>query len=159
MKCDLMHKDVPVAELDIDEADGSIGDVVQVMDVDHLPVGSVVDGEVRRDRLRRWWSNRSIPVTRSGIAHLMRALDFDTTGILLSRSMGLSLSDHCWIRPADSDVAWRDVNFFDNGFSDDLGDLLFGKDVWVGEMDFRSPDSTSDGMLRKRWKISTEGVV
>ena len=126
---------------------------MQVLDVDHLPVGSVVDGEVRRDRLRRWWSNRSIPVTRSGIAHLMRALDLDTTGILLSRSMGLSLSDHYWIRPADSDVSWRDVNFFDNGFSDDLGDLLFGKDVRVVEMDFRSPDSTSDGMLRKRWKI------
>ena len=46
-----------------------------------------------------------------------------------------------------------EVNFFDNGFSDDLGDLLFGKGVWVGEMDFRSPDSTSDGLLRKRWKI------
>ena len=59
MKCDLMHKDVTVTELDIDEADGSIGDVVQVLDADHLPVGSVVDGEVRRDRLRRWWSNCS----------------------------------------------------------------------------------------------------
>ena len=44
MKCDLMHKDVTVTELGIDEADGSIGDVVQVLDADHLPVGSVVYG-------------------------------------------------------------------------------------------------------------------
>lgn len=153
MRRDLMHKDIPVAELDIDEADGSIGEIVRVLDVDRLPVGSVVDGDVRRDRLKAWWSGRSIPVTRSGIAHLMRALDLDSTGPLLSRSMGLSLSDHYWIRPSDTNVSWDEVNFFDNGFSDDLGDLLFGKDVWVGEMDFRSPDSTSDGLLRKRWKI------
>ena len=153
MRCDLMHKDIPVAELDIDDADGSIGEIIHVLDVDRLPVGSVVDGDVRRDRLKAWWSGRSIPVTRSGIAHLMRALDLDSTGPLLSRSMGLSLSDHYWIRPSDTNVSWDEVNFFDNGFSDDLGDLLFGKDVWVGEMDFRSPDSTSDGLLRKRWKI------
>ncbi len=91
MRCNLMHKDIPVAEMDMDEADGSIGEIIHVMDVDCLPVGSVVDGDVRRDRLRSWWSGRSIPVTRSGIAHLMRALDLDSTGPLLSRSMGLSL--------------------------------------------------------------------
>ena len=153
MRCELMHKDIPVAEINIDESDGAISELRGVRDMDHLPVGSVVERDVRCDRLRRWWSNRSIPVTRSGIAHLMRALDLDSTGPLLSRSMGLSLSDHYWIRPSDTNVSWDEVNFFDNGFSDDLGDLLFGKDVWVGEMDFRSPDSTSDGMLRKRWKI------
>ena len=70
MRCDLMHKDIPVAELDIDEVDGSIGEIVRVLDVDRLPVSSVMDGDVRRDRLRAWWSGRSIPVTRSGIAHL-----------------------------------------------------------------------------------------
>ena len=63
----------------------------------------------------------------------LRALDLDSPGPLLSRSMGLSLSDHYWIRPSDTSVSWNEVNFFDNGFSDDLGDLLFGKDVWVGE--------------------------
>lgn len=67
--------------------------------------------------------------------------------------MGLSLSDHYWIRPFGTGIRWGEVNFFDNGFSYDLGDMLFGKEVWTGEMDLRSPDSTSDGMLRKRWKI------
>lgn len=86
MRCDLMHKDIPVAELDIDEADGSIGEIIHVMDVDRLPLGSIVEGDVRRDRLRAWWFGRSIPVTRSGVAHLMRALDLDSTGTLLSRS-------------------------------------------------------------------------
>lgn len=71
MICDLMHKDVLVAVLDIDEADGMILEPLDITDGHHLPVGTVVDGDVRRDCLKAWWSNRSIPVTRSGIAHLM----------------------------------------------------------------------------------------
>ena len=50
-------------------------------------------------------------------------------------------------------MQWSDVNFFDNPFSEDVGDLLFGCDVYTGEMDLSSPDNTSDGVLRKRWKI------
>ena len=129
MKCNLMHKDVLVAELDIDEDDGLEGELLSVYDAGRFPVGTVVDGEVRRDRLKAWWSGRSIPVTRSGITHLMKALDLDSTGPLLSRSMGLSLSDHYWFRPSGTDVHWDEVNFFDNGFSDDLGDLLFCRKV------------------------------
>lgn len=69
------------------------------------------------------------------------------------RSYGLSLSDQYWIRPAGSGLDWADVNFFDNGFSDDMGDLLFGKEVWQGSLDLASPDNASDGLLMKRWKI------
>ena len=50
---------------------------------------------------------------------------------------------------------WEDVNFFHNAFSDDVGDLLFGK---PGRKDKKaprllSPDNTSDGVLKKKWKI------
>ena len=67
--------------------------------------------------------------------------------------MGLSLTDHYWIRPQGSEVCWGDVNFFANGFSDDMGNLLFGRDVRTDAFDPVSPDNTSEGMLMKRWSI------
>ena len=34
-----------------------------------------------------------------------------------------------------------------------MGDVLFGKPKKDAEFDFSSPDNTSDGFLKKRWKI------
>ncbi len=45
------------------------------------------------------------------------------------------------------------MNFFDNDFSEDMGDLLFGRAPEHGTLDLMSPDNTSDGVIRKRWKI------
>ena len=45
------------------------------------------------------------------------------------------------------------MNFFDNSFSDDIGDVLFGANKKANAFDFSSPDNTSDGNLKKRWKI------
>ena len=47
------------------------------------------------------------------------------------------------------------MNFFHNAFSDDVGNMLFGK---TGSKDPKavsliSPDNTSDGVLKKKWKI------
>jgi hypothetical protein len=73
---------------------------------------------------------------------------------LAEKSLGLSLSDQYWIRPSE-DIRWKDVNFFTNDFSEDIGNLLItGK--WDGGS-FDSPDNTSDGVLRKRWKIIEGG--
>lgn len=45
------------------------------------------------------------------------------------------------------------VNFFDNDFSEDVGDILFGKAKDSENISLNSPDNTSDGCLKKRWKI------
>ena len=50
-------------------------------------------------------------------------------------------------------MTWEDVNFFDNSFSDDIGDVLFGAPKKDNALNFSSPDNTSDGFLKKRWKI------
>lgn len=153
MKFSLMHKDAPVAVMDIDADDGKVISVSDVTDISLMPVGSVLDGRVRSDRFKRWWSGRSIPLTRTGIENLLETLGITDPAVLAPRSLGLSLVDHYWIRPPDSDIRWSQVNFFENDFSEDLGDLLFGKKVWTGEFNLSSPDITSDGMLMKKWKV------
>lgn len=69
------------------------------------------------------------------------------------RCYGLSLSDQYWIKPDGNDLSWDDINFFNHPFSDDIGDVLFGAPKKANVLDFSSPDNTSDGFLKKRWKI------
>ena len=66
---------------------------------------------------------------------------------------GLSLSDQYWICPEGSNLTWDSINFFENDFSEDIGDILFGENKKKDALDFSSPDNTSDGNLKKRWKI------
>lgn len=73
--------------------------------------------------------------------------------MLLGRCYGLSLSDQYWIRPEKVNLSWDEINFFDNPFSGDMGDVLFGSAKKAKGFDFRSPDITTDGNLKKRWEI------
>jgi hypothetical protein len=154
MKYILMHKRIPVAELEIDHDSGVIQKIDTVFNEHHFPVGvSVRHGIADRSALNEWWMDRSIPASRSGVREALEVLNITNTKALLARCCGLSLSDQYWISPAGSDLTWDSINFFGNAFSDDIGDILFGAGRKKDPLDFSSPDSTSDGNLKKRWKI------
>ncbi len=153
MNCKLMHRDEEVASLILDDHQGSIFDVVSVRSTDLLPTGTAPRGDIDVKRLKEWWSSRTIPTSRSGLRFLLDSLDMEITTELAAKSMGLSLTDQYWMKPEGAAVSWDSVNFFDNEFSDDVGDLLFGLEIRRGEWDLVSPDTTSDGVLKKRWKI------
>ena len=153
MLFELMHGDVVVATVDLEEVTGVTVCVADVSDVEHMPMGTVVDGAVRTERLQRWWSSRAIPMSRRGIRDVLERLDIPATEHLTMRSSGLSLSDHYWIRPIGSGAEWSEVNPFDNPFSDYVGDLLFGMDAGEGSIDLPSPDPATGGKLAKRWKV------
>lgn len=154
MKCKLMHKRIAVAELLLDDTTGFIQKIGRVFQPEHLPVGvSVKKGIADRAALNEWWADRSIPASRSGIREALETLDVTSTKMLLVRCYGLSLSDQYWIYPENSNLTWDQINFFENPFSDDMGDVLFGTQKKADGFDFSSPDNTSDGCLKKRWKI------
>ncbi len=154
MKCILMHKRLEVAALELDEITGFILKIPEVYAPEHLPVGvAYKKGVADRAALNEWWADRSIPASRSGVRNALEYLGLSNTKALLVRCFGLSLSDQYWIKPLDSDIAWDRINFFDNEFSEDIGDVLFGQVKKLEGFDFSSPDNTSDGCLKKRWKI------
>lgn len=155
MKCILMHKELPVAKLDLDEVLCGIRKIDEVYNAEHLPVGiHIKHGLVDRAELNEWWIDRSIPASRSGVKKALEALNISNTRMLVTKCFGLSLSDQYWIKPTErEDLSWKDINFFDHPFSEDIGDVLLGKAVKKGAFDFHSPDNTSDGCLKKRWKI------
>lgn len=154
LKCTFMHKNISVAEIEIDEATGFIQKINELFAPEHLPLGiPVVRGTVDRTAFNDWWTERSIPASRSGIREALEALEISNTKALLVRCYGLSLSDQYWICPEGSGLKWDNINFFDNEFSDDVGDILFGQNKKKDVLNFSSPDNTSDGNLKKRWKI------
>lgn len=154
LNCTFMHKQIAVAQIELDDATGFIQRIGEVFAPEHLPVGVPVrHGAVDRAAFNEWWTERSIPASRSGVREALEALQIPSTKMLLVRCYGLSLSDQYWICPAGTALRWEDINFFHNAFSDDIGDVLFGENRKKDALDLSSPDNTSDGNLKKRWKI------
>lgn len=150
----LMHKNTPVADLQLDTQTGVIGAVGHVYNAAHVPVGIPVRKDaIDRKSLNDWWTGRAIPASRDRIQDALRELELTSTQLLLEKCLGLSLSDQYWICPADGGVRWEDVNFFQNPFSDDVGNILFGRGSSSGRVSLMSPDNTSDGWLKKKWTV------
>jgi len=144
-----MHKDIPVVDIVIAEDIGIIEKIGTVYHAAHMPLGVEI---TTRKSLNEWWMERSIPASRDGLRQALINLDMSSTATLPLKCHGLSLSDQYWIRPQHLNLTWNEINFFENDFSRDVGEILFGR-VPIG-MDFSSPDNTSDGWLKKRWIIA-----
>jgi hypothetical protein len=149
----LMHKHIPVAEVELDEATASISAIGQIFSEQHVPIGIPVKrGKIDRAALNEWWRGRAIPASRDGIQEALLELNLSATQQLLDKSYGLSLSDHYWISPEASHLEWTTINFFHNSFSEDVGNVLLGKGA-SDAISLLSPDNTSDGWLKKKWTI------
>lgn len=153
MRYILMNKNTPILECDIDTEQNIITKIVQPFNLDYLPVSvSIKGGVVNRSKLNAWWHGRSIPASRAGLQQALMEMNIPSQEYLLDKGLGLSLSDQYWINP-NGELKWENVNFFDNPFSEDVGNALFGVDSKKADIDLASPDNTSDGWLKKRWKI------
>ena len=104
MQYTLMHKNIAVADMELDEATSSIQRIDAVYRPEHLPVATASkrDG-VDRAALNAWWIARCIPASRSGVRKALETLELPNTQVLLTRCFGLSLSDQYWVRPHGSD--------------------------------------------------------
>jgi hypothetical protein len=161
MEYTLMHKNIPVFDLEFTPSSGVASRIGKMSNPEHIPLGIVATsgyerGKVSCDLFNDWWG-RSIPSNRDGLKPAMEAMHLHSTRTLTGRCNGLSLSDQYWIRPRMSRQTWDSINFFTNEFSLDVGKLLFGKEIDDMRMiNLMSPDNTTDGWLRKRW-IAVEG--
>ena len=160
MKYTLMHKNIAVADVEIDEAIGGISVINNISAKEHLPIGVVHplhhSESIDRYALNQWWANRCIPSRRMGLsdaAYILRS----SPQQLVTESWGLSLSDHYWLRPCDNELSntalYENVNFFDNDFSEDVGDILLGLKEETDDINYWSPDNTTNGNLKKCWRI------
>ncbi len=151
----LMHKHIPAADIQLDGATGVIRSIGTIKNPEHIPVGiPVKNGIADRQALNSWWAGRAIPASRDRIQDALKKLGVSSTQLLLEKCLGLSLSDQYWICPVSENIQWEDINFFQNDFSDDVGNILFGRGPSSERMNMMSPDNTSDGWLKKKWVIA-----
>lgn len=148
----LMHKNIQVLELELQEDIAAITQIKNVHNEEHIPVGITRKDGVNIAKLNKWWKGRSIPASRQGISDALEIMNLNICDELILKCYGLSLSDQYWVCPQNINMKWEDVNFFDNDFSDDVGNALFGHKN-SDSLSLMSPDNTSDGFLKKKWNI------
>lgn len=154
MRCKLMHKDIPVASLEYDEITGVFIKVYDVINQAHLPVGvPMINGLADRRELHAWWMARAIPTSRMGLKEALEKMNVANTAEMLGKSFGLNLSDQYWLLPDEINLKWNDINFFENEFSEDIGNILVGLKHDLNHINYMSPDVASDGWLKKKWRI------
>ena len=152
----LMNGNHEVATVVYDSAMDEPLTVEVVLDAAHAPFGVFTSGgNPKRRELNDWWLHRAIPSSRPGLDAKLASLGVDRPSNLAIRSMGLSLSDCYWLRPESaSDLAWDQVNFFDNPFVESSPE---GWDSWLSGVGLSSPDNMSEGELPKKWVIGEGG--
>lgn len=147
----LKHKDVDVAMVRVNILTGEIAFIVDVYHPDELPIGC----KSNASNLVEWWNNRAIPDSRRGIQKVLNYVNKKTSQALMLSAYGLSLTDHYWMQPIDRELHWAEINFYENNFSDNLGDLLtdtgnIGVDEHISQF---SPSSSVAGEMKKKWVI------
>jgi hypothetical protein len=150
-----MHKDTPVIDITVEDTTGKITQLGTMRDYARLPFGLWDDQYAMcLAAFNRWWLTRSIPQHRKGLDKALPRLG-GSVQALLTKSYGFCLTDYYWIKPERSSMTWKGNNFFTNLFSLDVGNILldYATDPTV-ELEFNSPDITTEGLLRKRWIIA-----
>lgn len=149
----LMHKDDVAATVTIDDVTGAMLRVAPQTQPELLPLG----GRKSPDELRGWWQRRAVPVSQGIVQRYLEQMGLPTPQAYLVRNLGLSLSDHYWIKPVDAALSWSDVSLFSNDFRDLVGALSFTQpagDLPVAHASSYSPGSSLQGDLKKAWIIS-----
>jgi hypothetical protein len=152
MEYTLYHNNYPVCAVELDE-DYRIEKVLKLYEERHLPLGlKRGGGGISGYDINNWFFSRAIPEKRVGLESILEQEGVGSNRELLVRNLGLSLSDHYWIKNEKEQREWKDVNFFENRFDERRSDIYIGE-AGVIEGDALTPNGASSGMLPKKWVI------
>lgn len=154
MNYTLMNKNHKILKCEIDDETGEFIKIDKIYDLNFMSPGIAINnGYPDKKNLNKWWLERSIPNSRKGLKFALDEMGVDNPKSLITKCYGLSLSDQYWILPVDQKITWDSINYFDNSFTDYVGDNLLGKNHTEEEKDLASPCNTSGGNLVKKWTI------
>lgn len=119
----------------------------QIYMLQELPIGTYSNNFVLQTRLfDSWLHGRTIPQDRQNKEQIESILQMSISNAYL-KALDVNLTDCYWLRPQGSNLKWEDVNFYDNGFSQDFAkDILYNAS---NNVDVNIPDITTDGSLKK----------
>ncbi len=163
MKCVLMNKNTEVLVAEYNEISKFFDKIYEVNNIDYAPyilksfyIKDEINDTPFRTNLSEWFKGRGIPSWRDKLDLLLLRLNITAPYELLDKAFGLSLSDQYWLKPEDSDISYDDINFFDNDF--DYAEFMeaslsTNSKTITNETSLKTPNNTTDGMLKKAWII------
>ena len=158
MKCILMNKNTKVLSAEYHSSLGVFTDIYDIYDIDFAPV--ILKNIYNKEEnlkviLSNWFKGRGIPLWRDNLDLLLAKLNISAPTELLDKAFGLSLSDQYWIKPYDSRIEYKDINFFEHDFKDtEFIDVTFSNNTETStKISLISPNNTTDGRLKKTWII------
>ena len=163
MKVILMNKNTEVLVAEYDNVLNGFSKIYEVKNIDYAPYilkKFYIKGEENdtpfRTNLTNWFIGRGIPSWRDKLDLLLHRLNINAKEELLDKAFGLSLSDQYFIKPFDSNIKYDDINFFDHDFdySEFLqASLSVNSKTIKKETSLKTPNNTTNGMLKKAWII------
>lgn len=163
MKKILMNKKKEVLLAEYDTATSVFSKIYEVYDINYAPYilkSFYKEDEINdtpfRTNLSEWFRGRGIPSWRDRLDLLLHRLNINASSELLDKAFGLSLSDQYWLKPYNTKINYDDINFFDNDFdySEFLeASLSKNSKTIMSENSLKTPNNTTDGMLKKAWII------
>ena len=163
MRCILMNKNVEVLVAEYDTATSVFTKIYDIKNIDYAPyilksfyVKNDINDTPFRTNLSEWFKGRGIPSWRDKLDLLLYRLNITAPYELLDKAFGLSLSDQYWLKPDGSNISYDDINFFDNDF--DYAEFMeasfeTNSKIVTKETSLKTPNNTTDGMLKKAWII------
>ena len=163
MKKILMNKKKEVLLAEYNEESKFFDKIYEVYDINYAPYilkSFYKENEINdtpfRTNLSEWFRGRGIPSWRDRLDLLLHRLNINAPSELLDKAFGLSLSDQYWLKPYNNKINYDDINFFDNDFdySEFLeASLSKNSKTIMSENSLKTPNNTTDGMLKKAWII------
>ena len=135
----LMLKDTPVLNVSDD-----LKKIQEIIAPELLPVA--MHNKCSIEKFNEWLSRRSMPCNRAGLKEVKEKFG---ERWLKGKNLA-SLTDQYWIRRRDE--KWKKVSLFSHAYSYDIGNAFFCPWTLESIRSSDSPDLTTGGILRKRWK-------
>ena len=149
----LMHKNDIVA--DVTFLMGTFIQIHSIYDRRLMPIGTYHPNlSVATSLLNSWYTMQTIPKNRQNINCIVNSLNTSISEAI-EKSYMVSLTNCYWLKKNDSQISWDNINYHENGFSDELFPLLYNEVAKISN--YKLPDLTTDGMLEKAW-INLKGV-
>lgn len=158
-----MNKNTEVLLTEYESGLGVFTKIIEVYNIDYSPYilksfyeKDDINNNPFRTNLSDWFKGRGIPSWRDKLDLLLHRLGIIAPSELLDKAMGLSLSDQYWLKPYNSNIEYDDINFFDHDFDySEFMEASLSKNSKkiVKEASLKTPNNTTDGMLKKAWII------
>ena len=143
--------------MDIKMENNRVCEVEKIYNENLIPIH--LKGNLSKTNLEKWLYSRMIPESRPLYNSINKYLKTNAKMTILSMVMfnhALSLSDQYWLCAEGIQAEWKDINFFENDFSYDMGNFLFTPERFECQLNWRSPDFTTNGICQKSWRSTND---